>query len=93
MGDVGVAEELAREWAGDKYALFADGESSTALVWEIEFQNANATEQFAAEANQRILAMKQRLNDRFIGVKRVSEKRVRFLNTATPDTLKELLEK
>lgn len=93
MGDVGVAEEVAREWAGDKYALFADGESSSALVWEIEFQNTNATEHFAAEANQRILAMKQRLNDRFIGVKRVSEKRVRFVNTATPDTLKELLDK
>ncbi len=93
MGDVGVAEEIAREWSRDGYALFADAEASSGLIWEIEFQTANATEQFAAEANQRILAMKERSNDRFFGVKRVSDKRVRFLNTATPDTLTELLKK
>jgi hypothetical protein len=93
MGDVGIAEEIAREWSRDGYALFADAEASSGLLWEIEFQTANATEQFAAEANQRMLAMKKRSNDRFFGVKRVSDKRVRFLNTATPDTLTELLKK
>lgn len=93
MGDVGIAEEIAREWSRDGYALFADAEASSGLIWEIEFQTANATEQFAAEANQRMLAMKQRSNDRFFGVKRISDKRVRFLNTATPDTLTELLKK
>ena len=93
MGDVGIAEEIAREWSKDGYALFADAEASSALIWEIEFQTANATEQFTAEANQRILAMKQRSNDRFFGVKRISDKRVRFINTATPDTLAEMLKK
>jgi hypothetical protein len=93
MGDVGMAEDVAREWLRDGYALFADGEASSGLIWEIEFQNEIATEQFTAEANQRINAMKQLVKDRFFGVKRVSEKRVRFLNVTSPDTLAELLKK
>ncbi len=93
VGDVGLAEEVAREWSRDGYLLFADGEASSGLVWDIEFQNEKAAEQFTAEANQRVLAMKELNNDRFFGVKRVSPKRVRFLNTATADTLSELLKK
>lgn len=93
MGDVGIAEELAREWLRDGYFLFADGEASSGLLWEIEFENEKAAEQFTAEANQRVLAMKEINNDRFFGVKRMSPKRVRFLNVATPDTLSELLKK
>jgi hypothetical protein len=93
MGDVGIAEEIAREWSRDRYILFAEGEKSSGLIWEIEFQTANAAEQFLVKANQRVLAMKELDVDRFFGVKRVSEKRVRFLNTATTDTLSELLKK
>ncbi len=93
MGDVGIAEEIAREWSRDGYALFADGETSSGLIWDVEFQNETAAEQFTAEANQRSLAMKEINRDRFFGVKRVSEKRVRFLNTASADTLSELLKK
>lgn len=91
MGDVGIAEEVAREWSRDGYLLFADGETSSALIWEIEFQTEKAAEQFTAEANQRVLAMKALNNDRFFGVKRASVKRVRFLNTAKAETLSELL--
>lgn len=91
MGDVGIAEEVAREWMNDGYLLFADGETSSGVVWEIEFQTDTAAEQFTAEANQRVLAMKELSNDRFFGVKRISSKRVRFLNVATADTLSELL--
>jgi|688.fasta_scaffold15289_5 hypothetical protein len=93
MGDVGMAEDVAREWLRDGYALFADGETSSGLIWEIEFQNEIACEQFTAEANQRINAMKELVKDRFYGVKRVSEKRVRFLNVTSPDTLAELLKR
>ncbi|MFN9026818.1 MAG: hypothetical protein ACK5VX_11575, partial [Akkermansiaceae bacterium] len=87
------AEDVAREWLRDGYALFADGETSSGLIWEIEFQNEIACEQFTAEANQRINAMKQLVKDRFFGVKRISEKRVRFVNVTSTDTLAELLKK
>jgi hypothetical protein len=93
MGDIGIAEELAREWSRDGYALFADGETSSALIWEIEFQSENAAEKFTAEANQRVLAMKELSKERFFGIRRVSPKQVRFLNTAKAETLKDLLQK
>jgi hypothetical protein len=93
MGDVGVSEELAREWSRDGYILFADGETSSGLIWDIEFQNEKAAEQFTAEASQRVHAMKVLIKTRFIGVARVSPKRVRFLNVATADTLKKMIPK
>lgn len=93
MGDVGIAEEIAREWSRDGYALFADGKISSGLIWDIEFQSEAAAEQFTAEVNQRVLAMKEINRDRFFGVKRISGKHVRFLNVASADTLSELLKK
>ncbi len=93
MGDVGIAEEIARDWSRDRYALFADGETSSGLIWDVEFESEAAAEQFTAEANQRVISMKELSKDRFFGVKRISGKRVRFLNTASADTLSELLKK
>lgn len=91
MGDVGIAEEVAREWSRDGYLLFADGETSSGLIWDVEFQNETAAEQFTAEANQRIQVMKDQAQDRFFSVRRISPKRVRFLNVATAETLTKLL--
>ena len=92
MGDVEVAESLAREWSGDGYMLFADGDSSSGLIWDIEFLTDKAAEQFTAEANQRAVAMKEHSNNRFLGVRRISDTRVRFLNVASSDTLSKLLQ-
>ena len=92
MGDVEVAESLAREWSGDGYMLFADGVSSSGLIWDIEFLTDKAAEQFTAEANQRAVAMKEHSNNRFLGVRRISDTRVRFLNVASSDTLSKLLQ-
>jgi hypothetical protein len=90
MGDVGVAEEVAREWSRDGYLLFADGEISSGLIWDVEFQNETAAEKFTAEANQRVQVMKDQSKDRFFSVRRISPQRVRFLNVATAETLTKL---
>jgi hypothetical protein len=90
MGDVGVAEEVAREWSRDSYLLFADGETSSGLIWDVEFQNETAAEKFTAEANQRVQVMKDQSKDRFFSVRRISPQRVRFLNVATAETLTKL---
>lgn len=93
MGDVGVAEELAREWARDGYHLFADGELSSGLIWDVEFQNEAAAEKFMQQASLRVEAMNEAAENRFLGVGRISPTSVRFLNVATPDTLSKLLPK
>jgi hypothetical protein len=92
-GDVGMAEELARDWSRDGYLLFADGETSSSLIWDVEFQNETAAEKFTAEANQRVQNMKANTKDRFFSVGRISTKRVRFLNVATAETLTKLAPK
>jgi hypothetical protein len=93
MGDVGMAEELAREWERDVYVLFADGETSSGLIWDIEFQNEKSAVEFAIQAGERVQAMREQSKDRFLGVERISPKRVRFINAATAETLTELLPK
>lgn len=86
MGDVGIAEEIARNWSGDTYHLVADGDTSSALLWEIEFQNEAAASRFAELANQRVKAMSELHQDRFLGVKQRSSTRIGFINAATDET-------
>ena len=40
MGDVGAALEIASSWKNDRYLLFPDGESSSAVLWDIELENS-----------------------------------------------------
>ncbi len=87
MGDVGVAEEIARVWSGDGYHLFADGDTSSALIWDVEFVSEEMAARFLDLAAQRVEAMKELNPQRFIAVKKISPKRIRFLNTATEKTL------
>ena len=93
MGDAGVAEKVAHEWSRDGFMLFADGESSSGLIWDVEFQNETAAESFTAEANQRVQVMKENAKDRFFSVGRTTPTRVRFLNVATAETLTKLAPK
>jgi hypothetical protein len=88
LGDLGMAEEVARSWMKDGYALFADGEMSSGLVWEVTFEDAGAAEAFANAAG----SMKDKLvgEGRFLGVTMISETAVRFFNVATEATAAKL---
>ena len=82
--DLGMAEEVSRSWVKDGYALFADGEMSSGLVWDVTLEDAKATETFAKAAQD--LAEAMAAEGRFLGTARVSETTVRFFNAATKET-------
>ncbi len=97
MGDVGLAGEIARRWVKDGYVLFADGESSSGLVWDVEFENGEAADLFERVALDRVAALSNDgkvpgvgemvgTEDRFLRVVRVGGKEVRFINAATKET-------
>jgi hypothetical protein len=89
--DLGMAEEVSRSWMKDGYALFADGEMSSGLVWEVTLENKEAADTFAIAAQD--LAEAMATEDRFLGTARVSETTVRFFNTATKDSAAKLATK
>jgi hypothetical protein len=82
--DLGMAEEIARAWVRDGYALFADGEMSSGLVWVVTLENKEAADTFAQAAQNLAEAMAE--EGRFLGTARVSETTVWFFNTATEET-------
>ena len=84
-GDAGLASEIAQEWVTDRYVLFADGEMSSGLAWDIVFENGEAAGNFEKVARQRAAAMAE--DGRLLDVVRLGEKRVRFLNVATGKAL------
>lgn len=90
MGDVGIAEEIARDWVRDGYLLFADGERSSAVLWDVELESESSADKLESLARDRVLAMKEMTPDRFLAVARVSPTRVRFLNTATAESREKL---
>lgn len=86
--DVGMAEEVSRAWVKDGYALFADGEMSSGVVWDVTLENKTAADTFAKAAQD--LAEAMAAEGRFLGTARVSETTVRFFNTATKETAAKL---
>lgn len=82
--DLGMAEEVSRSWVKDGYALFADGEMSSGLVWDVTLEDATAAETFVKAAQD--LAEAMAAEGRFLGTARVSETIVRFFNVATKET-------
>lgn len=86
-GDAGLAGEIAREWVADRYLLFADGESSSGLAWDVTLASEEATESFLKLAGEMATAMKA--EGRLLEVVRVGERRVRFLNVATQKAIDE----
>jgi hypothetical protein len=81
LDDIGLAEGIARAWVKDEYVLFADGEMSSGLAWDVSLENVEAADSFEKAAGD----MQEKLlwEERFLGVKRVSETTVRFFNVAT----------
>ncbi len=97
-GDVGIAEQVAREWMRDGYVLFADGESSTGLFWDVEFEGKEGADLFEGVALDRVAATVRKEDGvkagevveteegRFLTVKRTGETTVRFVNAAVKET-------
>ncbi len=102
FGDVGAASEIAMTWKNDRYILFPDGESSSAVLWEIELDSPAATDQLQAIAVNLAAAlagqqaegvlgkMMQTEDQRHLLVTRPAPTRLRFLNTAVAITAENL---
>ena len=86
--DLGMAEEVSRAWMKDGYALFADGEMSSAVVWDVTLEDKTAADTFEKAAKDIAQAMAE--EGRYLGTARVSETTVRFFNTATEETAAKL---
>ena len=86
--DLGMAEEVSRSWVKDGYALFADGEMSSGLVWEVTLEDATAADAFSKAAQG--LAEAMVTEGRFLGTVRVTDTTVRFFNAATEETAAQL---
>ncbi len=86
--DLGMAEEVSRSWMKDGYALFADGEMSSGLVWEVTLEDATAADAFSKAAQG--LAEAMVTEGRFLGTVRVTDTTVRFFNAATQETATQL---
>jgi hypothetical protein len=94
-GDVGMAHELSSSWAGDRYVLVPDGEASTAVLWEIELESAEAAEELQSVALELISAAANasetaKLGDMLVAedgrhfiVTRPRPTAIRFINSAT----------
>lgn len=88
MGDVGRAEEVARDWMRDGYILFGDGELSSGLVWQVELESENAADLLEGAARERVEMIWA--EGRYTGATRVSPKVVRLYNVATAETAAKL---
>ena len=94
-GDVGMAQEISSCWAGDRYVLVPDGEASTAVLWEIELESAEAAEELQSVALEFISAAANASETAKLGNMLVAEDgrhfivtrprptAIRFINSAT----------
>ena len=82
-GDVGLSEEVARGWVKDGYVLFADGDMSSGLLWDVELETGELAEKFEDVALVIAGVMSKGQGGRIIRVSRISGTKVRFLNVAT----------
>jgi hypothetical protein len=89
LGDAGAALEISSCWKNDRYALLPDGESFTAVIWEVELDSKEAADRFQTAALDYVAAKEaENINPaekRHLRVSRPSPLRVRLLNTATPE--------
>ncbi len=91
-GDDANASDIAATWRGDRYMLFPDGKSSTAILWDIELDSTESSDRFLTSARKITQALEKQENNtnRHLGVTRISPTRLRFLNTAEAATLDRL---
>lgn len=84
-GDAELAGEIAREWVADRYVLFADGEMSSGLAWDVVFGNAEVADRFEAFSRGRLEGLAE--EGRLLRIFRVGTDQVRFLNVSTEGAL------
>ena len=82
--------DIAASWRNDRYVFFPDGEASSAMLWDIEFADKDATDKFHAVARERISAMSATQEKRHLRAARISPTRIRFINTAVATTADKL---
>jgi hypothetical protein len=94
---------LADAWRGDRYRLFATGDTEVHLVWDLRLDSEKSADAFSAAARSMVSAMAGTENDpgvgeimatpedRFIAVSRPAPDIVRFVNAATRQTAKSLV--
>lgn len=102
LGDVGLALEISSSWKNDRYLLLPDGESSTAVIWDVQFDAENAADQFQAAALDYVAAkaslakgaelgaIATTSEKRHLRVSRLAPDRVRFSNTHTTELISKL---
>lgn len=95
LGDSGAALEISSCWKNDRYLLVPDGDASTALIWDVQFDSTEAADQFQAAALDYVAAkagleqgatagtVATTPEKRHLRVSRPAPDRVRFLNTHT----------
>jgi hypothetical protein len=98
LGDAGAALEIASAWKNDRYLLFPDGESSSAVLWDIELRDASAADKLQEIALNLVAAMAGQEDAATLGkaiispekrhlqISRPSPTRLRFLNTSEAAT-------
>ena len=96
--DVKTASEIASRWKNDRYVLFPDGEESSAVLWDIELETAEATNKLELLAIDLVAAMGGQLGSATLGkavvsptqrhlqLTRPSPTRIRFLNASEAAT-------
>lgn len=100
-GEAPEAAEIAAQWTNDRYRLFADGETEVALIWDIELTSPAAVDRLQAMALARLSARAGAATSAVIGtplvtkgqrhlqLSRPAPTRLRFLNTAKPETARQ----
>lgn len=98
LGDAGETFEISSDWKNDRYVFFPESETQSAVMWDLVLETKEAADRFQAAALNHISAVAQKegeigintpvetLDKRFLLVSRVSETRVRFLNTTKIET-------
>lgn len=94
LGDVGAANEIASAWVADRYVLHPQGDSQSALLWDIQFDSTEAADQFQSLALDLIAALSgleesaalatpaTTPEGRLLEIRRASPTLVRFSNRA-----------
>jgi hypothetical protein len=93
---------IADAWRGDRYRLFATGETEVHLVWDLRLDSEKSADAFSTAARSMVSAMAGTDADpgvgeivatpeeRFIAVSRPAPDIVRFVNAASQTTAKSL---
>jgi len=102
LDDEAATRAIARDWAGDRYRLFPDGDDA-AVIWDVRFARAESADRFLAAALELVSAQAgldrtpaageivRSPEGRHLAAARISPAVVRFAHTASMETLRPLV--